>query len=196
VSGSPASPPSRLVLLARPGAGKSTQARRIAEILGVAHVSAGSLLRHEVTSATPLGQAVASTLEHGKLVADDVVLAAVEPHLARAVAAGGYVLDDVPRTLAHAQGLAALAGRGLAPQMALSLEVDAEECRRRLLARSAMQRRGDDDPETIDRRLAEYDLAAAPVRAFYADAGILTTVDGTGSADEVTERVRALFARE
>lgn len=181
-----------MVVLARPGAGKSTQAHRLAQLLGVVHVSAGPLLRREVAAASDLGRAIASTLEQGELVADEVVLTVVQPHLIRAVAAGGYILDDVPRSLPQARGLAAMSAQGLAPQMALSLEVSAQECRRRLLERAATQGRDDDRAETIARRLAVYDEQMAPVRSFYQDAGMLATVDGSGSPDQVTDRLLAL----
>jgi adenylate kinase len=89
----------RLVLLARPGAGKSTQARRLAAILGAAHLSAGELLRREMAAATPPGLAAASAVQHGDLVSDGLTEAVIGPRLTQA-AAGGYVLDGFPRDLA------------------------------------------------------------------------------------------------
>lgn len=183
----PASP-ARLVLLARPGAGKSTQARQLAARLGVTHLSTGELLRQEAAASSATGRAVTAAVHDGSMVADDLVQAVLRPRLERA-AAGGYILDGFPRDLAQARALTALADQQ--PQAAVSLDVSTAECRRRLLARAREEGRGDDTPATIERRLAAYDRDMAPVLRYYADAGTLITVDGNGTPAEVTERILA-----
>ncbi len=183
----PASP-RRLVLLARPGGGKSTQARRLAARLGVTHLPAAELLRQEAAAPSAIGAATPAA-GHGSMVPGDLAEAVLRPRLERAVAGGGYVLDGFPRDIAQARALAALAGQE--PQAAVSLDVSAAECRRRLLARAHAEGRDDDTPAAIGRRLAAYDRDMAPVLRYYADAGILITVNGDGTPAEVTERILA-----
>ncbi len=180
--------PRRLVLLARPGAGKSTQAERLAARLGVVHLATGDVLRREVASATPLGRAVAEALEHGELAPDELVMSAIVPDLEEALTrGGGFVLDGFPRDLPQARALAGLSARGLEPQLALEIDVSVAECRRRLLARAPLEGRSDDNAETIDHRLASYEAEMAPVIDFYRDEGILRVVDGERAPDEVTK---------
>ena len=182
-------PVRRLVLLARPGAGKSTQAALLAQRLGVAHLSTGALLRGEVASSSALGRAIAPVLEDGDLVADELVVAVVARHLEDAVAAGGYVLDGFPRDLAQDTALAEQFPDSLQPQVAVLLEVDPEECRRRLLSRAAVEGRGDDTPETIEHRLGLFEKDLSPVIDRYERRGCLVRVDGEGDRHVVTERI-------
>ncbi len=182
----------RLVLLARPGAGKSTQAERLATRLGLVHLASGDVLRREVASATPLGQAVADALVHGELAPDELVMSAIVPDLEEALArSGGFVLDGFPRDLRQARALAALAPRDLEPQLALEIDVSIAECRRRLFARAPLEGRSDDNAATIDYRLSAYETEMAPVIEFYRHEGILRVVDGEREPDEVT---KLLFA--
>ena len=179
----------RLVLFARPGAGKSTQAAVLAQRLGIAHLSTGALLRGEVASSSTLGRAIASMLEHGDLVPDELVVAVVAPRLAKAVAAGGYVLDGFPRDLAQDTALAEQFSDGLQPQAAVLIDVPAEECRRRLLSRAAVEGRGDDTPETIEHRLELFEKDLSPVIDRYERRDLLVRVDGEGDLPAVTERI-------
>jgi len=185
--------PTRLVLLARPGAGKSTQARLLAGRLGVVHVATGALLRREVAASSTLGNVLAPLLDRGDLAPDELVEAIVTPALERAVAAGGYVLDGYPRNLAQARALTETAPGRLDPQVVLSLEVDALECRRRLLERASRERRSDDTPGVIAQRLAVYERDTAPVLEYYRSAGILVPVDGHASPEVVTGRILTLL---
>lgn len=184
-------PVRRVVLLARPGAGKSTQAALLAQRIGVAHLSTGALLRGEIASASPLGRAIAPVLERGDLVADGLVVAVVAQRLQDAVAAGGYVLDGFPRDLAQDTALAEQFPDGLQPQAAVFLDLPAEECRRRLLARAAAEGRGDDTPETIDHRLGRFDEDLAPVIERYGQRGMLVRVDGEAERNVVAEQILA-----
>ena|GEM_PF-53453 len=181
--------PSRVVVLARPGAGKSTQAAAVAAALGVVHLSLGELLRHEVAAASTLGRAVAGAVDRGDLVADEVALEVLVPLLERAVLDGGYVLDDFPRDLAQAEALDRLAARRLAPDVALSLEVSATESRGRLEARAQIEHRSDDIASTVERRFVAYDDEMAPVLEYYRRARLLVSVDGEGAPSAVTARV-------
>ncbi|MGC8513211.1 MAG: nucleoside monophosphate kinase [Acidimicrobiales bacterium] len=182
----------RVVLLAPPGAGKSTQAALLAERLKLTHLSAGALLRSQVALASSIGRAVAAALERGDLVPDDLLWAVVRPALDWAVVTGGYVLDDVPRNLPQAVALEEIAG--VAPEIALSLEVSPQECRRRLLQRAQAERRVDDALAVIDRRLATFESDMAPVIAHYERAGVLVRIDGEGTAKEVAVRIAERLA--
>jgi adenylate kinase len=185
---------SRLVLLGRPGSGKSTQASQLAARLGLVHLSSGEVLRQEAASLSAIGRAIALTLERGELVADDLAVAAILPDLEKTVSlSGGYVLDGLPRDLVQAQWLAGLVSSGLEPQVAVSLEVNIEECRRRLLDRARLENRSDDARDTIERRLAAYERETSPVIAYYERAGILAAIDGEGSPEGVTARILERF---
>ncbi len=184
----------RVVLLARPGAGKSTQGRLLAGQLGVAYVATGALLRDEVASGSSLGGHIASVLAHGDLVADEVVVAILARELEQAVATGGYVLDGFPRDLAQATAFEEHFPSAIQPQAAVLLDVPADVCRRRLLARSVLEGRSDDTPETIDRRLALFDEDLMPVIERYEQRGILVRVDAEADRGVVTARVLAGLA--
>ena len=185
----PGERPTRLIVLARPGGGKSTQAKRVAEILGVTHLSVGAMLRREVAAGSTLGRAVALAIERGDLAADELVVTVVLSRVRATVAVGGYVLDGFPRNVAQAEALAEDANREVQPQVALLLEVSVERSRRRLLARAAREGRSDDTAETIQRRLVSYERDMMPVVERYQRAGLLVTVDGEGPADAVTSRI-------
>lgn len=208
----------RLVLLGPPGAGKGTQARRLAERFGVPHLSTGDLLREQVGAGTVLGRRAADFIDSGRLVPDALITAIVRGRLHSGRAADGYVLDGYPRSAVQAKALETiLAETGTALTAALDLVVDEEEVVRRIGGRQVCLRdsghifhlhtappivrglcdhcggelyqRSDDRPATVRDRLAVYAEQTAPVARFYADAGLLRTVDAEGTADEVTRRV-------
>lgn len=183
-------PPRRLVLLGPPGAGRTTQARRLAARLGVAYLDADALLHQEVATSRGPGAALAPRPEHGG-VAPDRLAAVLLSGLGQAADGGGYVLDGSSHDLAEVEALAALDSENLAPQVALLLEVDRSECRRRLLARANRGRRPDDTPATIERRLTAYDHDIAPLLEHYRRRGILLGADGSGPPEAVTERILA-----
>ena len=185
----------RVVMVAGPGAGKGTQATRLAEPRGLLHVSTGHLLRDHVDRGTPLGLRLRPVLDRGELVPDDVVLEMVREAL-DAAPSQGYVLDGLPRTVAQAEALSEMTARlGCEPDVALHLEVAPAELVRRLLARAAAEGRSDDSEDVIRRRIEVYDEQTRPLLGWYRERGVLVSVAATGSPDEVAQRVAAELAR-
>ncbi|HEX5202553.1 MAG TPA: adenylate kinase [Actinoplanes sp.] len=183
----------RILLVAPPGAGKGTQGALIATHFGIPHIATGDLLRDHVARATELGQAVKQHLDEGGLVPDEVVLEIVEHEIAKAKAAGlGYVLDGVPRNITQARTLyEAALELDMTADVALHLKVDDDEVVRRLLARAALEHRSDDTEEVIARRLAVYHEVTAPIVDWYAERGILVSVDAMRPVEEVGREVLA-----
>lgn len=179
----------RLLLIGAPGSGKGTQAVRIAERLGVTHISSGDLLRQHVTEGTALGQQVQKYVSRGDLVPDQMVLDMLRKPIVAASEAGGYVLDGFPRTVEQAKVAYDTARElGVAVQIAIHLNVPSEELVRRLLARG---RGSDDTQEVIEHRLEVYEAKTKPMIDYYAERERLVTVDGSLPEDEVTAAVAA-----
>jgi len=166
-------------MIAPPGAGKGTHGSVIATHFRIPHIATGDLLRNHVAQGTALGRAVKRHLDQGGLVPDEVVLNRIEEEFATARAAGGgYVLDGMPRNMTQARALYDIAVRlGMTANVALHLQADDEELVRRLLARAALEHRTDDTEEVIGRRLALYHEVTAPIVDWYAERGILVSVD-------------------
>jgi adenylate kinase len=174
----------RLLLIGAPGAGKGTQATRLAEHFGIAHISSGDLLRGHVEDETSLGKQVQKYVSRGDLVPDQIVLDMLRKPIVEASARGGYVLDGFPRTVEQAEIAYETARElGVAVQVAAYLDVPREELVRRLLARG---RGGDDTQAVIEHRLEVYESRTRPMVAYYADREVLVTVDGSKPEDEVT----------
>ncbi|HEX4699470.1 MAG TPA: adenylate kinase [Actinomycetes bacterium] len=174
----------RLLLIGAPGAGKGTQATRLAEHFGIAHISSGDLLRGHVGDETSLGKQVQQYVSLGDLVPDQIVLDMLRKPIVEASARGGYVLDGFPRTVEQAETAYETARElGVAVQVAAYLDVPREELVRRLLAR---RRGGDDTQDVIEHRLEVYESRTRPMVAYYADREVLVTVDGSKPEDEVT----------
>jgi adenylate kinase len=179
----------RLVLLGPPGAGKGTQAKRIAAEHGVPHVSTGDIFRDNVKQATPLGAEAKRYMDRGELVPDDVVIKMVTDRLAQDDCEPGFVLDGFPRTVPQALALEdALARDGRPLDVVLRLVIDDEEAVQRLLGRSEIEGRSDDTEDVIRNRLNEYHTKTEPLEFFYAERGSLRDVDGVGEIGEVTDR--------
>jgi adenylate kinase len=179
------------VLLFGPqGSGKGTQAKRIAAEHGTPHVSTGDMFRAAIANETPLGLKVKPILESGELVPDDLTVGLIRERLGEADAQAGFILDGFPRNLAQAQALDALLEELGRPLTAvLELLVPDEVCRERMTRRAAEEGRTDDTPEAIARRLAIYHEETAPLAEYYRAAGKLVGVDGTGTVDEIADRV-------
>ena len=179
----------RLLLIGAPGAGKGTQAVRLAEHFGVTHISSGDLLRQHVTEGTAFGQQVQQYVSRGDLVPDQMVLDMLRKPIVAASEAGGYVLDGFPRTVEQAKVAYDTArALGVAVQIAIHLHVPTEELVRRLLARG---RGSDDTQEVIEHRLEVYEAKTKPMIDYYAERERLLTVDGSMPPDEVTAAVMA-----
>jgi len=190
----------RLVLLGPPGAGKGTQATRIAGRFAIPQLSTGDMLREAVASGSALGARVKDIMERGDLVPNDVVIAVVADRMDHSDAASGFILDGFPRTVAQAEALdRELAGRGIALDAVLELEVDEDvllvriRCGADETANQGQPVRRDDNPEVFKTRLKAYRAQTAPVTEFYRSRGLLHVVDGLQPIDVVTEDIAAVL---
>lgn len=180
----------RLILLGPPGAGKGTQAARLATRLGVPAISTGDIFRANVSEGTELGQVAQKYMNAGEYVPDEVTNQMVAARLAEPDAAQGFLLDGYPRTEAQVSELdAILAGNGHELTHVVELTADTDEVVARLLNRAKEQGRADDTESVIRRRLDVYAEQTAPLVRIYAGRGLLVQVDGMGDMDEVTARL-------
>jgi adenylate kinase len=177
----------RLLLVAPPGAGKGTQAAKLAAYYKIAHLSSGDLLRAEVAAETRIGRTAAAYLRRGDLVPDELVIEMLTAPVLEAVANGGYVLDGFPRTLRQAEEAHRVAQQleGIELQAVLHLMVSRQELRRRLLARAQREGRSDDTETVIAHRLAVFDTETQPLLAFYAERGLVADINGEQRVDQV-----------
>jgi adenylate kinase len=180
----------RLVLLGPPGAGKGTQATRVAARFGAPHIATGDIFRANVAEGTELGRAAQEYMDRGDLVPDDVVIAMVMERLADPDCAAGFVLDGFPRTVNQAEALdRQLVDLGAPLHSVLCFEAAEEELLRRLAGRAAAQRRADDAEQTIRHRLEVFAIKTRPLIDYYAHRRLLTMVDGVGKVEDVTARI-------
>jgi adenylate kinase len=186
-------------MVAAPGAGKGTQAQRLAAHYGIAKLSSGDILRREVAAGSEVGRQVADYLRRGDLVPDELALELIAGPVVEAAANGGYVLDGFPRTLHQAKEAyrTALQVSGIELQAVIHLEVSRAELRRRMLARADTEGRSDDTDATIEHRLDVYDNQTQPLLSFYAERGLVIDVNGEQSPDDVfRDIVAAIDERE
>jgi adenylate kinase len=182
----------RIVLLGPPGAGKGTQAARLAESLQIEAISTGDIFRSNIKGETELGLLAQQYTAKGELVPDEVTNAMVRDKLASKVAAGeqGFILDGYPRNVAQVAELdTILADLGLTLDGAVEITADPEIVVERLLGRAEIEGRADDTEPVIRHRLSVYAEQTAPIARLYAERGALAQVDGIGSVDEVTTRL-------
>jgi adenylate kinase len=185
----------RLIIFGAPGAGKGTQAARIAESLGVPAISTGDIFRHNIKNETPLGLQVKEILASGAYVPDEVTNAIVRDRLNQPDAAAGFLLDGYPRTQAQVAELDdMLTAAGTSLDAVLELTVDTDEVVQRLLKRAELDGRADDTEGVIRHRLTVYAQETAPLAAIYRQRGLLHQVDGMGEMDVVTERLQAVLS--
>lgn len=182
-------------MLAPPGAGKGTQADRLAARYGIEHIATGEMLRAEVAATSDIGREAESYLARGDLVPDELLLDLVARRVLAAVAANGYVLDGFPRTLDQAEAAHQMVANldGVALQAALHLKVGTDELRSRLRARAASEGRQDDIDGTIEHRLDVFHTQTEPLLEYYRSRGILHVIDGERHPDEVTDEIMALL---
>ncbi|MEJ6488465.1 adenylate kinase [Leucobacter sp. USCH14] len=180
----------RLLIIGPPGAGKGTQAGRIAERYGVPAISTGDIFRSNIQGGTELGKQVQAIIEQGELVPDELTNAIVADRIAQDDAASGFLLDGYPRTVEQVHALDGMLGAGSLDAVVL-LEADPEEVIARLLKRAALEGRADDTEEVIRHRQDVYAEQTAPLIALFSERGILVPVDGLGTIDEVSERIAA-----
>ena len=176
-----------VIFLGPPGAGKGTQAARLAEELSFKKLSTGDILRDHVVRGTPLGLQVKPIMDRGDLVPDDLILALIREELADRV-----IFDGFPRTIPQAEALDRLLEEtGTRLLGVVLVEAPEEELVRRLLKRAELEGRSDDNEETIRRRLQVYREKTEPLIQYYEKTGALRRVEGLGTPDEVYARIRA-----
>ena len=182
----------RLIILGPPGAGKGTQAAKIAAEYGIPAISTGDIFRANIKNETPLGLQVKEVLASGGYVTDEITNAIVRDRLFEDDAERGFLLDGYPRTAAQVEALdAMLAEHDHALDAVLELTVDEDAVVERLLKRAKVEGREDDTEDVIRERQAIYRRETAPLTEVYSARGLLVQVDGMGSVDEVFDRVRA-----
>lgn len=209
----------RVVMIGPPGAGKGTQARMLCERFAIPQISTGDMLRDAQRAKTELGREAQRYMDEGRLVPDDVVIGIVDQRLDAADSRPGFILDGFPRTVAQAEALdAMLARRGDALDVVVAVDVPRALLVERLSGRQVcrtcgtmfhrtfdpprtanvcdhcqgeLYQRDDDREDRITLRLDQLAKEVAPVAEYYRRAGLLRTVDGTGSRDEVLRRITA-----
>ena len=180
----------RVLMIGAPGAGKGTQAVRMAEHFGLEHISSGDLLRKHVAAETNLGRQIKGYLANGDLVPDAIVMDLLRKPIVAANAAGGYILDGFPRTVEQARAAHKVALElGVAVQVVVHLEVARNELMRRLIERGMQSGRSDDTAEVIAHRLDVYDEKTLPMLDYYAAREELVSVDGSQPVEDVTKAV-------
>jgi adenylate kinase len=212
-----------VIFIGPPGAGKGTQAKEVARLYQVPHLSTGDMFRDHVGRGTPLGQKAKPIMERGELVPDEIVLAMVEERISRPDCHNGFVFDGFPRTLPQAERLdELLRGLHFGPPLVLHFAVDAGQLLRRLTGRRTCKvggeiyniydrppkvagrcdndggelvQRPDDREEVIAERLAAYERQTKPLVEYYRRQGVLEDVDGSAGVEAVTRAVLGLLAR-
>jgi len=210
-----------LVFLGAPGAGKGTQARAVAERLGVPQISTGDMFRDHAARGTDLGRQAKAVMERGELVSDDIVVGMVAERIARPDCAGGFILDGFPRTVPQAERLETLlAEAGRAGVLAVNFRISYTDLVRRLTGRRTcvlcgeiynihfrppkvegrcdrdggeLKQRADDREEVIRERLTAYERQTQPLVDFYRERGALLEVDAEAAPEELTRRLLELL---
>jgi adenylate kinase len=212
-----------LIFFGPPGAGKGTQAQKVAERYHVPHLSTGDMLREAIAQKTELGRLAKPIMDRGELVPDELVMRMVEERLSRPDSAGGMVFDGFPRTVPQAQQLEGiLKRRGFGKPVVVDIEVDEKSLLHRISGRrtcsvggeiyniydappkvkdvcdrdgGALVQRPDDRPEIFRERLVAYERQTRPLEDYYRRQGVLYTVDGTAKVEQVSCALAAILER-
>ncbi len=203
-----------IIFLGAPGAGKGTQADRIADAYGIPTISTGNMIREALAKGTEMGLKAKAFIEAGQLVPDAVVIGIIQERLALADCANGFILDGFPRTIPQAEALeemgitidkvvdievaddiitARMSGRRVCPKCGAPYHIESLKPQKEGICDKCgteLQQRKDDKPETVADRLKVYHEQTEPLKDFYAERGTLKEVDGLGSVDEITKRVK------
>ncbi|GAA1974607.1 adenylate kinase [Isoptericola halotolerans] len=187
----------RLVIMGPQGAGKGTQAARLAEVFGIPAISTGDIFRANIAGGTELGRLAQEYSSKGELVPDEVTDSMVRDRLAEEDVHGGFLLDGYPRNAHQVEALdGILSDLGWELDGVIELTADRDELLGRIAKRAEVEGREDDTPAAIARRLDIYDAETAPLTAAYAERGILAQVDGIGEISEVTDRIVTALAQQ
>jgi adenylate kinase len=186
----------RLLIIGPPGAGKGTQAVKVAERYGIPAISTGDIFRANVSEGTPLGLQAKDYMDRGAYVPDELTNALVIDRLAQNDAGSGFLLDGFPRTLAQVYTLDdTLEATDGGLDAVVQLVIEGDEIVQRLLRRAAVQGRSDDTEAVIRKRLDVYGEQTAPLVSVYEERGLLVSVDAIGDVDDVTERIFDALSR-
>ena len=182
----------RVLLIGPPGAGKGTQASRIAEHFDLARIATGDLLREEVAKGTELGKVAEEYMDQGDLVPDELVIQLTRNRMLEASEEGGYVLDGYPRTLAQAEAAYRwVMAKGIPFDLTLYFEIEEQELLARLAGRAREEHRSDDAEETVRHRLEVFANQTYPLVDYYQRRGILVRINAVGPIDAISEQIFA-----
>jgi adenylate kinase len=185
-----------LILFGPPGAGKGTQAAKLAGAYRLMHISTGDILRYEIARSTPLGLKIRSVINRGELVADAVLIEILQSVIDQHNEVEGFIFDGFPRTIPQAEALGRmLSAEGHTISAVISLEVKKEELIRRLLNRAIETGRSDDTDEVIRKRQEVYAAQTRPLLEYYTKSGLLREVPGMGTVDDIFQKLCAVIDR-
>jgi adenylate kinase len=180
-----------ILLLGPQGSGKGTQAKRLADEYGLAHVATGDLLREEIDAGTEFGKQVGPILASGGLVPDDQMIELIRERLQDEAAQSGFVLDGFPRTQPQAEALDRMLQEIERPlTVVFALDISDESCKQRLLKRAEEEGRKDDTPEVIERRLRTYHEQTEPLIEHYRTRGNLVSIHADRPIDSVFAEIQ------
>ncbi|MFP4656390.1 MAG: adenylate kinase [Candidatus Woesearchaeota archaeon] len=181
----------RMIIVGPPGGGKGTQAKRISENLKIPHISTGDIFRENMDQETDLGKKAKEYIDDGKLVPDDVTIAMVKDRLSKDDCSNGFLLDGFPRTLHQAEELDKFSDI----DKVIQIDVPDEMCIERIAGRAKEgQGRSDDNEETARQRLDVYHDQTEPIISHYSEKEIVDKIDGTGSVDDVWEKISSVLS--